>query len=335
MSHEQFEDAVALYAVDALEPAEREALEAHIRDGCEECRAAMKEYRAAANLLPYALSPEAAPFDLQSHLMRTFELDRAQSGKSGVGWTSPAGQGDDFPRTFLPWRRLIGQPVFALASIVLLLAVGIYALTLRSQLQSEAAQRRQIEMAMQDEGRRLTVLQLQATEQERKLNEIRNDFVDKLGTTRDTLVAREAELAQLRDRLAQQEQQASVSKKTPSREDEMAAFLRTPNIQVVSLTGSDEAKSAGGLLLLDPSSKKALLYVFNMPPLPPGKTYQLWAILDRPVSAATFGTDSGNKSRIMIRRIRDMSQIKKFAVSMEPEGGQLQPTGQIYLSGAL
>ena len=102
MSHEQFEDAVALYAVDALEPAEREALEAHIRDGCEECRAAMKEYRAAANLLPYALSPEAAPFDLQSHLMRTFELDRAQSGKSGVGWTSPAGQGGDFPRTFLP-----------------------------------------------------------------------------------------------------------------------------------------------------------------------------------------------------------------------------------------
>ena len=334
MSHEQFEDAVALYAVDALEPAEREALEAHIRDGCEECRAAMKEYRAAANLLPYALSPEAAPFDLQSHLMRTFELDRAQSGKSGVGWTSPAGQGD-FPRTFLPWRRLIGQPVFALASIVLLLAVGIYALTLRSQLQTEAAQRRQIEMAMQDEGRRLTVLQLQATEQERKLNEIRNDFVDKLGTTRDTLVAREAELAQLRDRLAQQEQQASVSKKTPSREDEMAAFLRTPNIQVVSLTGSDEAKSAGGLLLLDPSSKKAFLYAFNMPPLPPGKTYQLWAILDRPVSAATFVTDSGNKSRIMIRRIRDLSQIKKFAVSMEPEGGQLQPTGQIYLSGAL
>ena len=334
MAHEQFQDAVALYAVDALEPAERQALEAHIRDGCEECRAAMKEHRAAADLLPYALPPEAAPFDLQSHLMRTFELDLAQSGKSGVGWTSPTEQGD-FPRTFLRWRRLIGQPVFALASILLLLAVGIYALTLRSQLQTEAAQRRQIEMAMQDEGRRLTVLQLQATEQERKINEIRNDFVDKLGTTRDTLVARETELAQLRDRLAQQEQQASVSKKTSTREDEMAAFLRMPNIQAVSLTGSDEAKSAGGLLLLDPSSKKAFLYAFNMPPLPPGKTYQLWAILDRPVSAATFGTDSGNKSRIMIRRIRDMSQIKNFAVSMEPEGGQLQPTGQIYLSGAL
>ena len=334
MLHEQFEDAVPLYAVDALEPAEREALEAHIRAGCEECRAAMKEYQAASDLLPYALPAEAAPFDLQSHLMRTFELDLAQSGKSGVGWTAPPGQGD-FPKTFLPWQRLIGQPAFALASIVLLLAVGIYALTLRSQLQTEAAQRRQIEMAMQEEGRRLTVLQLQATEQERKLNEIRNDFVDKLGTTRDTLVAREAELAQLRDRLVQQEQQANVSKKTSTPGDEMAAFLRTPNIQVVSLTGSDEAKSAGGLLLLDPSSKKAFLYAFNMPPLPPGKTYQLWAILDRPVSAATFVTDSGNKSRIMIRRIRDMSQIKKFAVSMEPEGGQLQPTGQIYLSGAL
>jgi anti-sigma-K factor RskA len=77
------------------------------------------------------------------------------------------------------------------------------------------------------------------------------------------------------------------------------------------------------------------LYVFNMPPLPPDKTYQLWAILDRPISAATFGTDRGNKSRVMIRRVPQIDRIKQFAVSVEPDGGSPQPTGPIYLSGQL
>jgi anti-sigma-K factor RskA len=57
--------------------------------------------------------------------------------------------------------------------------------------------------------------------------------------------------------------------------------------------------------------------------------------VDKPISAGTFGTDRGNKSRVLIRQIPELSRIKKFAVSLEPEGGQPQPTGQIYLSGQL
>ena len=209
---------------------------------------------------------------------------------------------------------------------------GGYALTLQSQLQTEAAQRRQIETAMHDEAQRLAALQAQAAQQEESLKGIRNALADQLGSTRDTLAARETELAQLRDRLAQQEQQA-VDK--ASKDDGMAGFLRAPNVKVVSLAGSDEAKSAGGLLLYDPSKRRAFLYAFNMPPLPPDKTYQLWAILDRPISAGTFGTDRGNKSRVMISRVPQLDRIKQFAVSVEPDGGSPQPTGPIYLSGQL
>ncbi|MER3423147.1 MAG: hypothetical protein C4293_07860 [Nitrospiraceae bacterium] len=70
-----------------------------------------------------------------------------------------------------------------------------------------------------------------------------------------------------------------------------------------------------------------------MPPLPPGKTYQLWAIVDNPISAGTFTTDSGHKSRLVLRSLPDLSRINKFAVSVEPEGGRSQPTGEIYLAG--
>ena len=326
MSLEQFEEAVALYAVDALEPAEREALESHVRAGCQECRAALKEYQAAAGLLPYALPAEAVPFDLQTHLMRTFQLDFAKSGEPA---TAPKSLRD----RFLNWRGLFGQPAFALAAVLLVLGIGAYAVTLRSQLQNEAAQRREIETVMQNESARLAALQAQIADQEQKLNKIRSEFADSLGTARDTLEAREAELAELRAQFAQQKERGPLNK-TQRPGDEMTAFLRGSNIHVVSLSGSDEAKSAGGLLLFDPSSRRAFLYAFNMPPLPAGKTYQLWAILDKPVSAGIFGTEPGNKSRVFIQRLPELSRTKKFAVTVEPEGGRPEPTGPILLSGA-
>ena len=325
MSHEQFEESAALAVVDALEPEERQALASHIRAGCEECRAALREYRATASLLPYALPPEPVPFDLQPHLTRMFELDFAKNGEAAV--QEPP---REKRRWIGDWSFLFRPPAIALASVILLIVLGGYALTLRSQLQTEAAQRRQIEIAMNEEAQRLAALQAQAAQQEENLKGIRNALADQLGSTRDALAARETELAQLRDRLAQQEQTV-----TKPKDDGMAGFLRAPNVRVVSLAGSDEAKSAGGLLLYDPSTRKAFLYAFNMPPLPPDKTYQLWAILDRPISAGTFGTDRGNKSRIMIQRVPQLDRIKQFAVSVEPDGGSPQPTGQIYLSGQL
>jgi anti-sigma-K factor RskA len=102
-----------------------------------------------------------------------------------------------------------------------------------------------------------------------------------------------------------------------------------------SLTGSAAAKSAGAFLLFDPEGKRAFLYAFNMPALPPGKTYQLWSILEKPVSAGTFGLEAGHKCRHMARNIPDPTRITKFAVSLEPEGGRPEPTGEIYLAGQL
>jgi anti-sigma-K factor RskA len=333
MSHEQFEEAVALLAVDALTPEERQALEEHLRMGCEECRAAMTEYRAAAGLLPFALAPLEVPFQLKPHLMRTFQLDVGAA--STPGSLAPITQE---PRQ-REWRREGRRPRWRraamVASVLLLVGIIVYALTIREQLQLEAKQRQQLEAALQGEVARLTTLQDQTTEQEKKLTALRKELADKLGVTRDILTARETEMAQLRTRLSEQDKDMTSMSATLGKRDEITAFLRAPNVKVVPLSGSDEAKAAGGLLWFDPARGKALLYTFNMPALPPGKTYQLWAIQDTPVSAGTFVLDSGNKSRVLIRQIPDLALVKQFAVSLEPEGGQSQPTGPVYLSGQL
>ena len=335
MSHEQFEEAVALYAIEAAEPDERQALEAHLQSGCEDCRTALREHQAAAGLLPYALPPVLVPTELRSRLraafLRGFASAEPEPTVSKLVTERQGGVG----RLLTYWASFLARPALAVASVVLLIGVGVYALTLRSQLEKEAGQRRQIETMMQNETTRLAALQQQASEQEKALDVLRQDLVDKLGTTRDTLAVREVEVGELRARTAQQQQEMASLNKALARGDEISPFLRSANIKVISLTGSDEAKGAGGLLLFDPDSQKALFYAFNMPPLPSGKTYQLWAILDKPISAGTFVTDTGNKSRLLIKRIPELTRINKFAVSLEPEGGRPAPTGPIYLSGEL
>ena len=65
MGHEQFEEAVALYAIEALEPQERAALESHVASGCQECRAALAEYQEVAALLPYGLRSQPVPHQVK------------------------------------------------------------------------------------------------------------------------------------------------------------------------------------------------------------------------------------------------------------------------------
>lgn len=338
MAHEQFEESVPLYSVGALEREDRLAFEAHLGTGCATCRTALKEYHAVAGLLPYGLSPAAPPPELKRRVLAEAPKTFPQPDQSRA-FLRPKPERGGRTRVLLPnLSRWLAHPVMALGAILLLVGVGLYALATRAQVEIERGERQRAEMTLQGELIRLAALQRQVAEQEQMLGSLREEVGHRLGDigeVRDELTRRAAELDRLRVLLAQKEQDAAGLRKTLAQRDEMLDFLRSPHVKVVSLAGLEGAKSAGALLLFDPGSKKAFFYGFNMPPLPAGKTYQLWAIVDKPVSAGTFGTDAGAKSRLIIRSIPELSRITKFAVSVEPEGGQLQPTGDIYLMGQL
>lgn len=337
MAHEQFDDAVPLYVVGAMERQERQAFEAHLLTGCAVCHAALKEYRPVAGLLPYGLPPVAAPPKLKSRVMAAINHGPSEDVAKAPqkARLSPDHCGARLSWPSLSWSH---HPAFALLLLLALAGTGVYALSIQSQVSTEVAQRQRLESALRDETARLAALRQQVAEQERVLNGLRDEFnrkADNLGELRNTLVTREAELDQLRADLAKREQELGGLRRALGQRDEMLTFLRSPRVKVISLAGLEQAKSAGALLLFDPDTKKAFFFAFNMPPLPPGKTYQLWAIVDKPISAGTFTTDAGQKSRLIIRSIPDLARITKFAVSIEPEGGRPQPTGDVYLVGQL
>ncbi|TAJ07054.1 MAG: hypothetical protein EPO61_13825 [Nitrospirae bacterium] len=338
MSHEVFEEHIASYAAGALERPERQAIEAHLLTGCQVCHAALKEARKVAGLLPYSLPLQSAPARLKASLMRSLAQESSPQ-PSLVPQSKPTLEPGGWVKHLLPppptWRT---HPAVAALLLVLLAGTAFYALSVQHQAATAVEERQRIETALHMESGRIEMLQGQLMEQERLLTDMQEEFnrgAGNLGELKDLLVRQEAEVTHLRAQVASREQETAGLRKALAQRDEMLAFLRSPNVKAVSLAGSAMAKSAGALLLYDPDTKKAFLYAFNLPALPAGKTYQLWAIVDKPVSAGIFSTDTGHKSRFIIRSMPDPTTITKFAVSLEPEGGRPQPTGEIYLLGQL
>jgi anti-sigma-K factor RskA len=219
-----------------------------------------------------------------------------------------------------------------------LLGVGYYAYTLQADLTAELGSRKQLEAALHDESRRVDDLKRQISEQEQAVAALKAEFTDRSGDTaqlKETLAARDQEAEQTRRQLTQREQELTALRKSLSQRDDMVTLLRSAHARVSPLAGSERAPTAGGLLLFDPEIHKALFYAFNLPALPPGKTYQLWAISDKPLAAGTFTIDSGNKARLLIKVPSDWSALPRFAVSLEPEGGRPQPSGELYLVSSL
>jgi anti-sigma-K factor RskA len=102
---------------------------------------------------------------------------------------------------------------------------------------------------------------------------------------------------------------------------------------VVALGGLPAAPAASGRVIWHDKTG-GRLYVSGLPPLPAGKTYELWTIAGAaPRPAGTFEVDqSGRGSRAVAPP--DDGPVKVFAVTLEPEGGVPAPTGPMVLASA-
>ena len=76
--------------------------------------------------------------------------------------------------------------------------------------------------------------------------------------------------------------------------------------------------------------KNGLLFVAShLPPLDPGKAYQLWLVPEEgsPASAGVFSPDALGNATLMTHKAPTRMMPKTFAVTIEDEGGSAEPTG--------
>lgn len=338
MTHEELEEAVPLYAIGALERSERQAIEAHLLSGCTACHAALKDYQTVASLLPFGLTPATPPNTLKAKIMMAPASTASQADTEQAGPRSSLEPGEWMNHLFPPIAPARSWPFrFAMgfAAVALVVGGGYLAWVSYTHTAQRSGELQQLQMAVQQGSARVAALQTELQQREQTLGSLKSALEQRTteaAELRDQLVQREAELDDAHTRLTQHE---SSLQRLAHHSEEFAGLFKNPASKVVSLSGSEMAKSAGAFLLFDPTTKKAWLYAFNLPALPSGKVYQLWAIDDKPVSAGVFGLEAGQKARMVMKNMSDFPRMKKFAVTMEPDGGRPEPTGAIYLIGQI
>jgi anti-sigma-K factor RskA len=115
--------------------------------------------------------------------------------------------------------------------------------------------------------------------------------------------------------------------------ERLLTLLSSPEVRIAALAGSEHAPGAGARLLWDTRRGEWTVLTHDLPPLPPGKAYQLWFLASGPpIPSGTFRPDDG-RGVIQAKLPAGRTDIAGAAVSVEPEGGVPQPTGNIVLAG--
>ncbi len=126
-------------------------------------------------------------------------------------------------------------------------------------------------------------------------------------------------------------------------EDELAAkeallaVLGGRDVHLVTLDNQQNAPGGYANLIWDGESGQAMMRLAALPKAPTGKTYQLWILTSgNPISAGVFSVSESTSETFLLLQdlaLHNQLDINGFAVSIEPEGGVPQPTGEIILVG--
>jgi anti-sigma-K factor RskA len=149
-----------------------------------------------------------------------------------------------------------------------------------------------------------------------------NQLRDEVSTLRKVVVAQANSLEQINQFVDQ------INAKLPQ---EIPSAVLT-----VSLKGTDIQPRAQGQLIVDPNSESAVLVIAGLDQLEAGKTYQVWLIDGgTPVSAGLLTVDENGQGVFIVTSEAAIGSFNALGISIEPEGGSPQPTGDIVVLSEL
>ena len=113
----------------------------------------------------------------------------------------------------------------------------------------------------------------------------------------------------------------------------IARALESPGSSMIKLVrGSEQSQSKDPAKIYWNKQAGQWIVALNMPPPPEGKVYQLWFITSAPLSAGVLTTDDSGRGVTVVEVPRGIGEIKKAAITIEPQGGSTSPTMPIAAS---
>jgi anti-sigma-K factor RskA len=143
----------------------------------------------------------------------------------------------------------------------------------------------------------------------------------------------EARLDAAQARLAAADQATIRSRQVAFEMQSAMAVMAAADLRRVDLQGAPAAPQAAGRALW--SRQSGMVFAANnLPPLPAGRTYQVWLVAGGPpVSAGLVEPDENGRGVAIFRTPVDVTGPVTVAVTIEPAGGVPAPTGAFYLTG--
>lgn len=142
----------------------------------------------------------------------------------------------------------------------------------------------------------------------------------------------EAELERVRTGMALTQSEMTRTRADLERLLVSVQSLGAPEGRAFVLAGLEGAPDAGGASFIDPLTRRAAFYAYGLPKPPAGKTYQLWWIAGgTPVSGGVFEVDESGRASLEVDQV-PVGDVDVWAVTVEPEGGVPQPTGDPVLA---
>ncbi|MFN8058425.1 MAG: anti-sigma factor [Vicinamibacterales bacterium] len=114
-----------------------------------------------------------------------------------------------------------------------------------------------------------------------------------------------------------------------------SAVLTAPDTASIVLLGQKVSPAARARAYW--SRSRGLVFAASqLPALPQGKVYQLWVLAGTtPISAGLLTPDTQGQAVVYFETPADLPRLTAMAVTLEPEGGLPQPSGAMYLLGAI
>jgi hypothetical protein len=129
------------------------------------------------------------------------------------------------------------------------------------------------------------------------------------------------------------ERELTSVRQSASEAQTLVVVLASSDLVRVDLAGQPSAPQAQARAFWS-RSRGLILTASNLPPLPVGRTYQVWIVTpDAPVSAGLLRPGERGDVHAVFATPRDIARVAAVAVTIEPEGGVPAPTGEKYLVG--
>ncbi|HRQ39623.1 MAG TPA: anti-sigma factor [Chloroflexota bacterium] len=358
---EHMQGLLALYALGGLTEDEQQEVEAYLARH-PEAEAELREMQLAVTALAHTAPPVSPSPGMEEALMARVTAD-AQA-RFGAAWQPGRQPVEPLALRKVSWaerlRGFLSPPVWGTAVAVALLTLVFAALLWQNratqyeqQITSQAANIQALQAennVLQQTNQELATAvttadrenarlqtQLETLRQERDTAQMQAALLadEKAVLAEDTAVLISQNEA-LSEQLVALEALAAMLQVDLDAANEVLALFASPDVDLVSLPGTENQPQAVGQLLFDPNTNLSLLLVDGMENLAPGQVYQVLLIReDGHDTAETFAVDVQGQRALIVHSLTPMHTFTAVGVSIEPEGGSPQRTGDIILLGEL